>query len=116
LPSSPISSDRTGPDRAPVWLRRRLAAAARAADHGVRYGGRLAVRHGPGWINRHLDPVRIAGVVVAGVAALVLSSWTALLVVMLALAAYEVTVTIIARITPRQPAPRVSPSVNESAA
>jgi hypothetical protein len=92
-----------GPGRAPVWLRRTVAAGARAAGRGLRRGGTFAIAHGPAWISRHRDPIRIAGVVVAGAVALVLSSWTALLVAVLALAAYEIGVTIIARTVPVRP-------------
>jgi hypothetical protein len=90
-----------------VWLRRTVAAGARtggaAAGRGLRRGGTLAIAHGPAWISRHRDPIRIAGVVVAGAVALVLSSWTALLVAVLALVAYEIGVTIIARTVPVRP-------------
>jgi hypothetical protein len=88
-----------GPGRVPVWLRRQAAAVARTIGGAVRRAARFAVRRGPGWIVGHLDVLRIAGLVVAGVAALVLSSWSSLLVVILVLAGYEVAVTVIARTT-----------------
>ena len=43
--------------------------------------------------------VRVGGVVVAAVLALMLSSWTSLLVIAVVLAAYEVLVTLVARIS-----------------
>jgi len=58
---------------------------------------RRAPRPGPTWLAVHLDTVRILGVVSAVVAATLLSSWTALAVIALALAAFEVAVTLVAR-------------------
>jgi hypothetical protein len=93
-----------GPGRFPVWLRRTTARAARTAGRWVRDGSRAVVSRGPGWTVRHLDAVRIAGVVVAVTLALVLSSWTALLVIALVLAAFEVGVTLVGRSAHRQSA------------
>jgi hypothetical protein len=84
-----------GPGRVPVRLRRLAARGARAAVDGLGRGGRAVARHAPGWLHRHLDAVRIAGVVVAVLLALVLSSWTALLALVLALAAFELVVTLV---------------------
>lgn len=85
-----------GPGRGPVWLRhqarRGLAATGR--------GGRAVGGQAPGWIASHLDAVRVGGLVVAAVVALLLSSWTALLIVAILLAAFEVGVTLIARSLP----------------
>jgi hypothetical protein len=87
-----------GPGRVPTWLRRTIAAGARAAGRGVRAGAHAGAAYGPGWIAGHLDLVRIGGLVVAVVFALILSSWTALLVIVLVvLAAYEILVTVIGR-------------------
>ena len=86
-----------GPGRVPVWLRRRVAIAARAAGRWTRAGSRAAASRGPGWISGHLDVIRIAGVVVAVGLALILSSWTALLWIALGLVAFEVAVTLIGR-------------------
>jgi hypothetical protein len=94
-----------GPGRLPVWLRRHVVSAARAVGRGIRAAVRpLAVR-GPAWIAEHRDAVRIAGVAVAAALALLLSSWTALLVTALTLAGFEITVTLIARVAMRT-APR----------
>jgi hypothetical protein len=82
-----------GPGRLPVWLRRQVARGSAAAWRA----GRAGARRAPDFISRYLDPVRIAGLVVAVVLALVLSSWTALLVIVVLLAIYEVGVTLIAR-------------------
>ncbi|MCY1136849.1 hypothetical protein OWR29_02485 [Actinoplanes sp. Pm04-4] len=78
-----------GPGRLPVWLRRQIR---RGAARVWQLVGRAPV-----FIAAHLDAVRIAGLIVAGVLALILTSWTALLVIVVVLAAYEVAVTLIAR-------------------
>ena len=78
-----------GPARGPRWLRRQIAAGARAI--------RAAAAHSPGWAAAHLDALRVAGIVVAAVLALLLSSWTSLLVIALVLAAYELLVTLLGR-------------------
>ncbi|MEV1022091.1 hypothetical protein [Streptomyces sp. NPDC050264] len=88
-----------GPGRLPVWLRQRTAQGARAAGSflsraGDRAAGHTSVRP---WIARHADVLRVAGVVVAALVALALSSWTGLLVVAVVLAAYELAVTLLAR-------------------
>jgi hypothetical protein len=94
-----------GPGRIPVWLRGKVVQGARAAGRQTRRGGRWLVANGPGWTARYLDAVRIAGVVVAGVLALILSSWTSLLVIVVVLAAFEIFVTLVARAAPASPAP-----------
>jgi hypothetical protein len=86
-----------GPGRAPVWLRGMVAAAARATWQGSGRGGRAVVTHGPGFVARHLDAIRVGALVVAAVVALLLSSWTSLLVIALTLAAVEVLVTVVGR-------------------
>ena len=86
-----------GPGRGPTWLRRHAAAGARALGRGARTAGRAIATHGPGWAARYLDVLRVGGIVVAAVLALILSSWTALLVIVLVLAAYEVLVTLVGR-------------------
>lgn len=95
-----------GPGRIPIWQRAQATRAARATGRVTRRGTRALATHGPGWIATHLDPLRIAGVVVAAILALILSSWTSLLVLVVLLAAYELTVTLIARRhNPPPPAP-----------
>lgn len=86
-----------GPGQVPVLLRRGVATGTRATWRAAQRGGRLARAHGPDWIARYLDPLRIAGLVVAIAVALILSSWTGLLVVVIALVAYEVVITLVAR-------------------
>jgi hypothetical protein len=75
-----------GPGRVPVWLRQHV-------ERAVRMGS----ARGPQWIHDHLDPLRIAGLVLAVPAALLLSSWTGLLIVAVLLASYEAAVTLVAR-------------------
>lgn len=82
-----------GPGRMPVWLRRQAVRGARSTGRGIQ----VAAVHAPGWIAGHLDPVRIGGAVLAGILALIFSSWLSLLVILIALAVFEVAVTLIAR-------------------
>lgn len=99
-----------GPGRAPTWVRGVVAAGTRAAGRSLRAGVRAATRSGPGWIAGHLDLLRVGGLVVAVVFALILSSWTALLVVVVGLAAYETGVTAIARSATAHPPPPAAPA------
>jgi hypothetical protein len=104
-----------GPGRGPTWLRRQIATGARWVGHGVRVGARVAVTRGPGFIARYRDPLRIAGIAVAAVLALILSSWTALLVIAMVLAAYEVFVTLVARSASRRPEEEAAAGVEATA-
>ncbi|MFH9423930.1 hypothetical protein [Streptomyces sp. NPDC017529] len=88
-----------GPGRLPVGLRRHTSRGARAT-------GRFAVRVGRrapkgselrAWTRVHADTLRVAGVVVAALVALLLSSWASLLAIAVALAAYEAAVTLATR-------------------
>ncbi|MER5252229.1 hypothetical protein [Streptomyces sp. NPDC002855] len=88
-----------GPGRLPVALRRYTAQGARATGHFVaKAGERLTdgARVRP-WLARHADVLRVSGVVLAALIALLLSSWTALFVVGALLAAYEIGLTLVAR-------------------
>jgi hypothetical protein len=86
-----------GPGRFPTWLRRTVASWARAASRAVSRASQRVGERGPSWVARYADPIRVVGVVVAVVAALVLSSWTALLVLIGLLVLFEVGVTVVAR-------------------
>ena len=88
-----------GPGRFPVWLRHRTVWAFWAAGRGLKAGATAAVP----WIAEHRDAARIAGVVVAAILALISASWTALLVILVVLAGYEVAVTLAARTAAREP-------------
>jgi hypothetical protein len=98
-----------GPGRAPVWVRRRTAAAARASGRWIVRGTRATAAHGPGWLAAHLDAVRVGGAAVAAVLALILSSWTSLLVILVTLAVFEVTVTLVARRAAETPGTPAAP-------
>jgi hypothetical protein len=86
-----------GPGRGAVWLRHGLAVGARFVGRWLRHAFRWVAARGPAWTGNHLDLVRIAGVVVAVALALVFSSWTALLWIVIVLAAFEVVVTLVGR-------------------
>jgi hypothetical protein len=86
-----------GPGRIPIWLRRQTARAGRYVATGLGKASHRVVADGPAWTHDHLDVLRVAGLVVAVVIALLLSSWTGLLVVAGVLAAYELLVTLVAR-------------------
>ncbi len=94
-----------GPGRLPVWLRRQTRRGVAAGARGIRGAAGTMTAHGPGFIARYLDPMRIAGLIVAGVLALVLSSWSALLIILIGLAVYETAVTLIGRREVGRPAP-----------
>lgn len=83
-----------GPGRLPVALRRHTIAGLRAAARAARRADTERVRR---WIARHVDPLRVGGVVVGAVLALLFASWPALLAIALLLAGYEVLVTVLAR-------------------
>ncbi|WP_119727734.1 hypothetical protein [Thermomonospora amylolytica] len=102
-----------GPGRLPVALRGHVRSGWRALvrrARSVKTGGTgRALQEG---IVRHADALRIAGVVVAAVAVLVLSSWAALLVVAIVLAVYEAAVTFLARGRPPGPPSTPVPPVS----
>jgi hypothetical protein len=103
-----------GPGRLPTWLRHQTARGARAGGRWAGRGFGAGAAQGPQWIAAHLDAVRIGGVVVAAVFALLLTSWTSLLVIALVLAAFEVAVTVIARSAAEragEPADTIGPPV-----
>ncbi|MCI3278811.1 hypothetical protein [Streptomyces cylindrosporus] len=88
-----------GPGRLPVAARGYGVQGARAtgrfaADTTRRLTREIEVRL---WIRDHVDVLRVAGIVLAVLCALLLSSWTGLLVVAIVLAVYEVTLTLLAR-------------------
>ncbi|MFJ9037221.1 hypothetical protein ACIRF8_11610 [Streptomyces sp. NPDC102406] len=88
-----------GPGRLPKALRRYAVQGARAANEFAartprQAGGFAGLR---AWVHRHVDVLRVAGVVVAAVVALLFSSWTALLVMAVLLAGYVLLVTVLAR-------------------
>jgi hypothetical protein len=82
-----------GPGRFPMWVRGQAMRLARTVGQAAR---QLTSDEGAAWLRAHLDPLRIGGVIVAAVLALLLSSWTALVILLVVLAAYEVAVTLLA--------------------
>lgn len=96
----------------------RVARAIRRALGSVRSGlAPLAQRlreSGPGFARDHLDALRIAGVVVAVVLALAIPSWAALLVILVALGAYEFLVSLVAAGGQTTPGPPVADAAAES--
>lgn len=87
-----------GPGRFPVWLRAKVGVGVGWTTTRVREIG--ASEGYASWTARHLDALRVGGAVVAALLLLWLSSWTALLVIAIVLALYEVGVTLYARSTP----------------
>jgi hypothetical protein len=86
-----------GPGRLPRLLRLGARTGGTSAVRGVRHGTGPALRAVAGLTARLEDPLRVAGVLVAVVLALLLGSWPALLAVAVGLAGYELAVTAIAR-------------------
>ncbi|GAA3388355.1 hypothetical protein [Cryptosporangium minutisporangium] len=86
-----------GPGRLPASLRRNAVRGGRAGGRWTVARGRDVRTHGRGWTAQHLDPLRIAGVVAAVLLALVLSSWAALVVIVVLLAVFEIVVTLLGR-------------------
>jgi len=86
-----------GPGRGAVLVRRWVGRAVVIAAVAIARGYRWVVANAPAWIAAHRDLLRVGGLVVGGILALVLSSWTALLVIAIVLAGYELGVTLISR-------------------
>ena len=85
-----------GPGRAAVALRRWAVQAWQfLSERGRRYGA-VAVANGPGYARAHLDPLRIGGLVAAGILLLFFTSWTGLFWILVLLGLYELLVTAIA--------------------
>jgi hypothetical protein len=87
-----------GPGRVPRWLRHQMVLGWRAIVRWTRRGYHAIVARGPAFSERHLDTLRIAGLVVAVLLALILSSWGALLVIAVLLAAFEIATTLLSRV------------------
>ncbi|MFI5662510.1 hypothetical protein [Streptomyces sp. NPDC051684] len=88
-----------GPGRLPSALRRWTLQGARATGHGIARAGQHLGTGGQlrPWIAAHADVLRVGGAVVAALVSILLSSWTALLVIAVLLAAYEIAITLSAR-------------------
>ncbi|MGH3797774.1 MAG: hypothetical protein ACRDSP_23120 [Pseudonocardiaceae bacterium] len=84
-----------GPGRLPTALRDSVVRGTRwvgGTTRSVATGPQLPI-----WAHRYLDPVRIGGVVIAAIVAVLFSSWTALFVIAVVLIGFEVLVTLLAR-------------------
>ncbi|WP_051939104.1 hypothetical protein [Phaeacidiphilus oryzae] len=98
-----------GPGRLPKWLRRQAGSGLRwAGARGSRIGDRLFREHGlRPWLSRHADVLRVGGAVLAALIALLLSSWTSLIVIAVLLACYEIAITAAGGRRPSPPAGEV---------
>ncbi|MGW6057604.1 hypothetical protein [Streptomyces sp. NPDC055189] len=87
-----------GPGRLPRALRGYAAQGARATGHLLaKAGDRVEGARVRPWLAQHADVLRVSGVIVAALVALLLSSWTGLFVVGGLLAAYEIALTLVIR-------------------
>ena len=87
-----------GPGRLPVLLRRLVRRAGHAVADGTRRLRRSGGARGIGaWTGRHIDVLRIAGVAVAALLTIWLSSWGALAVIVVVLVLYQVGLAVVAR-------------------
>jgi hypothetical protein len=87
-----------GPGRLPVLLRRLLRRAGRGIVDGTRRLRRSGgTRQIAAWTGRHIDVLRIAGVAVAALVTVWLSTWDALAVVVIVLVLYQIGLAVVAR-------------------
>ena len=87
-----------GPGRLPVLLRRLVRRAGHAVADGTRRLRRSGGARGIGaWTGRHIDVLRIAGVAVAALVTIWLSTWDALAVVLVVLVLYQIGLAVVAR-------------------
>jgi hypothetical protein len=85
-----------GPGRGAVAVRGWAVQAVHFLGRSARRFGAVAVADGPGFTRAHLDPLRIGGVVAAGVLLLFFTSWAGLFWIALLLGVYELLVTAVA--------------------
>lgn len=90
-----------GPGRAPVALRRWAVQAGHFLSQRSRRYGAVAIADGPDFARTHLDPLRIGGLVAAGILLLFFSSWAGLFWIVVLLGLYELLVTAAAAASPR---------------
>jgi hypothetical protein len=85
-----------GPGRAAVALRRWAVLAWQFLSQRARRYGAVAVAEGPDFARAHLDPLRIGGLVAAGVLLIFFTSWVGLFWILVLLGLYELLVTAVA--------------------
>lgn len=103
-----------GPGRGPAALRHGATQAARLLGSQARRSSAVTVAEGPRFARNHLDPLRIGGLVAAGVLLLFFTSWTSLFVIAVALGVYEVALTAVAASAHEESKQAVRPSARES--
>ena len=99
-----------GPGRGAVTLRDWAVQAWHFLLRHARRFGAVVIADGPGFAHAHLDPLRIGGVVAAGIALIFFTSWAGLFWILVLLGLYELLVTAVAAVGgrpgPGQPSPR----------
>jgi hypothetical protein len=85
-----------GPGRAAVAIRHWAVQAWQFLSRWARHYRGVAVSDGPDFARAHLDPLRIGGLVAAGVLLLVFTSWAGLFWIAVLLGLYELVVTVVA--------------------
>ena len=99
-----------GPGRGAVALRDWAVRAWHFLSRQARRFGAVVIADGPGFAHAHLDPLRIGGVVAAGIALIFFTSWAGLFWILVLLGLYELLVTAVAAVGggpgPGQPSPQ----------
>lgn len=85
-----------GPGWAAVTLRRWAVLAWQVLSQRARRYRAVAVAEGPDFARTHLDPLRIGGLVVAGVLLIFFTSWVGLFWILVLVGLYELLVTVLA--------------------
>jgi len=102
-----------GPGRGPVALRQGVARGAHLLGQQVRRYSAVAKADGPDFARANRDSLRIGGAVAAGILLLFFTSWTALFVIAVALALYELLVSAVAGSAHGESAETARPSPGE---
>jgi hypothetical protein len=85
-----------GPGRAAVAVRHWAVQGWQLLSRWARHYGAVAIAHGPDYARAHLDPLRIGGLVAAGVLLLFFTSWAGLFWILVLLGLYELLVAVVA--------------------
>jgi hypothetical protein len=102
-----------GPGRAAVALRSWAVRAWHFVSEKARRFGSVAVAEGPDFARAHLDPLRIGGLVVAGILLIFFTSWAGLFWILVLLGLYELLVTVVAAAGHGPAAGEASPQASE---